>query len=794
MTFSDHNHCDALVRGILIKGLGEVREWLSNEDGPYLKSIFDQIGFAERDGAKPYYVVPQSLTFDLKPPLCGNEEGLAEAKRHLRKDVNAQYSGLDDSSLDGLTSNQLLFLLEKFGGTTPARGNNNISAFDAYRVRAARAVIKENQRNDEKDTGYLIINADISGIQRFIYNVSTRGALRGLRSRSFFVELLCAHTVGRVLDAFKLHQANVIMNGGGSVNILSGKPHNYQEILNGINVGINGWLLKQYDGQLSAILTPTETSEEEIQGDVSRLFGRISHASFVKKNMRYEALLRKGGLEFVSPDGPPPNQCSVCRRDYEGKPEREIDPEDGVRCPECEKFICVGSIIPKAKYICHTREDGKDRLEIEDTYYFPTEDKSKGSCAWVVFDESAYGRDDVLSDLQSAQGVIFAKTYAVTNLDLPGDIRKDIAVEMESYREERRQEEQKDRASRDNDRIRWLEDQEDSLRDDRPAMLERLAEAANGANRIGALRMDADNMGRVLQTGFRNDATLEKVCFFSRSINYFFRLKIDALCRLADSGKSMVQLIYSGGDDVFALGAWNDIAHLSILVGDEFTKYTCNNPDIGLSGGFTLHKSKFPVRTMAASSLAALKTSKRNLEPCWACLPDSKNCPLLRKDGHCLRKDSLTPFFTEQKAALKSRLDKEFIRKYSAYPSRLKLSFKRKLFAGKWEPVDEVKNYVLRPHKVFTTENVPQPSRVFFHNVLKLLDTWYTRGLLYLPMVAWMLQKQRAHLRSMVDLESDLSMYDLYDWTLHITSPEAISALHVPLSWAIMSQERRQSK
>ena len=56
MTFTDHNHCDALVRGILIKGLVEVREWLSNEDGPYLKSIFDQIGFAEREGAKAYYV------------------------------------------------------------------------------------------------------------------------------------------------------------------------------------------------------------------------------------------------------------------------------------------------------------------------------------------------------------------------------------------------------------------------------------------------------------------------------------------------------------------------------------------------------------------------------------------------------------------------------------------------------------------------------------------------------------------------------------------------------------------
>ena len=41
-----------------------------------------------------------------------------------------------------------------------------------------------------REPAFLLYTTDFSRIQRFIYTVHTEGALRSLRSRSFFLELL----------------------------------------------------------------------------------------------------------------------------------------------------------------------------------------------------------------------------------------------------------------------------------------------------------------------------------------------------------------------------------------------------------------------------------------------------------------------------------------------------------------------------------------------------------------------------------------------------------------------------
>ncbi len=82
------------------------------------------------------------------------------------------------------------------------------------------------------------------------------------------------------------------------------------------------------------------------------------------------------------------------------------------------------------------------------------------------------------------------------------------------------------------------------------------------------------------------------------------------------------------------------------------------------------------------------------------------------------------------------------------------------------------------------------------HNVLGMLEVWYSDGLLYLPRVVWLLQKQKEQLRSEVDKKTKLTMYDLYDWKLHFASPDMLSALHVPISGAIllMKEEERANE
>lgn len=56
-----------------------------------------------------------------------------------------------------------------------------------------------------REPAFLLYTDDFSRIQRFIYTVHTEGALRSLRSRSFFLELLMEHYMDELLDGCGLY-------------------------------------------------------------------------------------------------------------------------------------------------------------------------------------------------------------------------------------------------------------------------------------------------------------------------------------------------------------------------------------------------------------------------------------------------------------------------------------------------------------------------------------------------------------------------------------------------------------
>ena len=777
---NQYNHNEFILKRIFTEGLQEVVEWFSKKEALHLRSIFDQVGFMDRDATTDvYYVPPYSLTSKINNPVKGHTTVLNEIKAKTYEEITTRYKNLSYGYLCGLSANQLLFLLEKLGGAIPIAGDKHISIFDTYKIKAAKAIISLNTNLYKHDPGSLLINIDLSGIQKFIYNIVSRGALKNLRSRSFFVDLLCNHTINRIISSFNLHYVNVLTNGGGNINILSSKPSNYKEILDDISCNLNSWLLEEFNGRLYVVLSYTEIPDLDINGDVSGPLKQISEESFRKKNKKFRLLIQREKFLFLSEEDPGSNSCEICNKDFAQKGQRQTEYEDSSRCAFCERLVRLGNLIPKVKYVYVADKDGPQCLKIENSYYLLSDIKRDFPCTWVIFDDN----DDFLERLGGSRVPFFARTYVVKTEMLPENVQKDIAKEKAELSA------QLQKTKEPGERKR-LKEEVDSLSDEYPAMLEFLAASSEGAKLIGALRMDADNIGKILREGFHGNVTFEKVSAFSRNLNYFFKLYLESICR---EKRRLLHVIYAGGDDLFALGAWNDIAELSLELGKAFREYTCGNMDFGLSGGFSIHKPKFPVSKMARLSLEALNQSKENLQPCWSCRKDWIECPLFR-DGNCLRKDALTPFFTEQKAAFKYRLDKEFMKKYSTEPSRLKLSFKRKRFNEDSQSVkDEVMDSIFRPFKIFTSADVPQPSRGFMHSVLGMLEVWYSDGLLYLPRVVWLLQKQKEQLRSKVDKKTKLTMYDLYDWKLHFASPDMLSALHVPISWAILLMKEKRA-
>lgn len=61
------------------------------------------------------------------------------------------------------------------------------------------------------DPIFALFSCDLSGIQSFIYNITSKGALKSQRSRSFLLDLLMEHLMDEILEALGLSRANLII-------------------------------------------------------------------------------------------------------------------------------------------------------------------------------------------------------------------------------------------------------------------------------------------------------------------------------------------------------------------------------------------------------------------------------------------------------------------------------------------------------------------------------------------------------------------------------------------------------
>lgn len=65
-----------------------------------------------------------------------------------------------------------------------------------------------------------------------------------------------------------------------------------------------------------------------------------------------------------------------------------------------------------------------------------------------------------------------------------------------------------------------------------------------------------------------------------------------------------VSVVYSGGDDVFLIGAWNHVIQAAERIHQQFTAFTGGS--LTISGGIGLYGEKYPIR-LAADETAALE-------------------------------------------------------------------------------------------------------------------------------------------------------------------------------------------
>jgi hypothetical protein len=169
----------------------------------------------------------------------------------------------------------------------------DISAYDQAKMTAAIAsCISEyllEQGRDEYPEGefaginaFLLCSADFSGIQKFIFTVSTDKALASLRSRSFFLELLMEHYIDELVTALGFSGIGGKVSAGYgkfavlAVNELEGSADTQHRWL---------YAAKQRSGGAQLLLTtslPGEGELEPVLTDAS--YQLVRRAGFVGAN------------------------------------------------------------------------------------------------------------------------------------------------------------------------------------------------------------------------------------------------------------------------------------------------------------------------------------------------------------------------------------------------------------------------------------------------------------------------------------------------------------------------------
>lgn len=223
-----------------------------------------------------------------------------------------------------------------------------------------------------KKNVFLLYSMDISGIQKFIYTIHSENAMKMLRSKSFFLEIMMEHIIDCLLDELNLSRANLIYSGGGHCYMLLPDTDDVKRKIEDFNSRVNEWFLNNYKVALYISSGYSECSSNSLknypEGSYSDIFKNISRMISHKKASRYTAgqLIKLNRAEEKDYS----RECRICKN-------VSIVDEDGL-CPTCAALKILSAKILDERYAFFTvvseYEEGALKLPLD--YYLIAENEN----------------------------------------------------------------------------------------------------------------------------------------------------------------------------------------------------------------------------------------------------------------------------------------------------------------------------------------------------------------------------------------------------------------------------------
>ena len=458
----------------------------------------------------------------------------------------------------------------------------DISVYDYIKVKSALISSLYGYKNnlnydilDDNENYFALLSADISGIQKFIYTISSKGALKSLRARSFYLEIMLEHIVDEILEKFNLYRVNLLYSGGGHFYIVLPNLKNLNEIVKEIKEKINDWFIKEFSIDLYIAMDYKEFSFNDLE-NTKNIFKSLSQKLSYNKQRRYNIEQLKTIL--TPKENKSDFECSICHTSSKNTKER--DNNLGYACDICYNLYKAG------KYLANEENDiiivnDKNNLNSEAIVELPS--ISQNSERYLYF-----GND--FGDI--------VRVYSKNNLK-----NQNVNLYIGNYNVKNKQ----------SDLISFEE------------LLENTNETKiNGIKRIGVLRCDVDNLGQAFINGFGEYSDIFRTSSLSRHLSLFFKYYINFICK-SDIGfdnfnlyndkiyfnkEKRIVIVYSGGDDVFLVGYWLDVINFAFDLREAFRKYTNNKLTFSAGIGFFHHK--YPISKMAEQTGELEELAKEN--------------------------------------------------------------------------------------------------------------------------------------------------------------------------------------
>lgn len=578
-----------------------------------LYSVFNGITVGEKKESKEksaFGLRPLSIKEDGFFPNDVNspQDGISQEKyENLWMGFKKEFDKLPTDTFDGFAES-LLNLLKKYTWCIPSNTTDmsNVSLFDHLKTTAAFAdclylykeehkddFIYQNQRLTLKDgvQPVLLLGGDLSGIQKFIYNIASRKAAVSLKGRSFYLQLLIDSIIQRIIQHpdIKVTLGHVVYSSGGKFYMLLPNTEKVKSAIKGLKRSIEQELWEQHHGQLVVNMDYVPFAynvggkgidfENQKNQEIGLLWKALAEKLTSQKNQKFKNVLLNEDFFKVQEVGGDVKVCAVTGIESDKCVAINSKEKDKTYVlPVVKEQADLGKTLKDADYIVTYRSDDsnkyiKNRVKI---------DIHSAGIHNYLFDQLELTVDD--ADFRKITSADSCRVKRINNTDFLAAPLKGNGC---SYG------------------FQFYGGNKQAQKEGRDKTFEELADGSY----LGVLRMDVDNLGSIFIKGLPDkDKSFSAYSTLSFMLDYFFSGYLNTI---REKYKDDVNILYSGGDDVFAVGRWDKLIEFAADVRKGFGTFVGRN-DISISGGIAIVGDKYPIAKAAELAGEAEDRAKKD--------------------------------------------------------------------------------------------------------------------------------------------------------------------------------------